>query len=40
MNVTEHFLENKGGCVKSCPVGYEPKGSLCQECTGPCPKRM
>jgi len=40
INVTEHFLEHKGGCVKSCPAGYQPKDSKCQECTDSCPKCM
>lgn len=35
----ENFLEHKGGCVKSCPSDYEPKGAKCVECSGPCPKR-
>lgn len=31
-------MEHKGGCVKSCPEGYEPKGPKCVECVGLCPK--
>ncbi|KAF6039827.1 Egfr [Bugula neritina] len=34
------FLEHKGGCVKTCPNGYQSNSlqTSCEACSGPCPK--
>lgn len=34
----KNFLEHRGGCVRSCPDGYESVNRSCVECTGFCPK--